>query len=378
MTESLEFEQVLDVCLDRLRSGESVDACLARYPAHAERLAPLLQLAAGLQPRPGPTMSAAGRRAVETRLLARAATLRARRPAPAPVARKGIGLLRWAGARRLAAALVASALLVCGLLGAGTVSASGSLPGSPLYPIKRASEAMVSSLAPTPQLRARAHLAWAERRLAEVEALLARDASLDEGLLQALDVETELALDAAAQAGREPLEAVAVQAEQQQAVLSALIEEAPDPARPGLERALAASARHSDRARAALEAAGPGPSPAEPGDQPATGSPGSSGSPQPPAAETTPVAPAGAPPGSQDKLPPPADPPGRGVETPPGQDKDNGPGQGQGHGQGQGQDGEHGNGPPDDRGPDGGHGNGPGKDKGGDKDKDKDKDKGKK
>ncbi len=39
------FDRVLDECLDRLKSGESVEQCLARYPDQAGRLEPLLRIA---------------------------------------------------------------------------------------------------------------------------------------------------------------------------------------------------------------------------------------------------------------------------------------------------------------------------------------------
>jgi hypothetical protein len=38
-----DFDEILDKCVDRINSGESVEACLDDYPAYAERLRPLLQ-----------------------------------------------------------------------------------------------------------------------------------------------------------------------------------------------------------------------------------------------------------------------------------------------------------------------------------------------
>ena len=40
-----EFDLVLDECLDRLKRGEAVAACLEAHPGHAQRLAPLLRAA---------------------------------------------------------------------------------------------------------------------------------------------------------------------------------------------------------------------------------------------------------------------------------------------------------------------------------------------
>ena len=41
MTEN--FDQILDKCIDGISRGESLDACLARYPEHARQLEPLLR-----------------------------------------------------------------------------------------------------------------------------------------------------------------------------------------------------------------------------------------------------------------------------------------------------------------------------------------------
>jgi hypothetical protein len=251
VTDNLDFDQILDICLDRLQTGATVADCLASYPQHAAQLAPLLQVASLLETPSGPTMSAEGLRAGEARLLAQAARLRTRRKARTlPLT----GLVR-----RLAAAGIAGMLLVCGMLSAGTVSAAAaSLPGSPLYPIKQATEAVVTWAAVTPQWQTAVHLAWADRRLDEAEALMTRDGTADASVLAALERETEQALAAAEQSGPEQLAAVAAQTEHQQAVLRAVLDKAPAAARPGLERALTASANGHARAESALDKAKPG------------------------------------------------------------------------------------------------------------------------
>jgi len=53
-----ELEEILNDCIDRLIEGESIEACLTKYPQHAEELKPLLQAAqitlnsSVLEPRP--------------------------------------------------------------------------------------------------------------------------------------------------------------------------------------------------------------------------------------------------------------------------------------------------------------------------------------
>jgi hypothetical protein len=267
VTEGVDFDHVLNICLDRLRAGERLEDCLASYPSHAERLAPLLRTATTLRTPDGPSISLDGFSSGEARLLVRAAQLRHQRRSQLAPARRRSAVDLLAGVRRLVVASVAGVLLLCVVLSAGTVSAaSGSLPGSPLYPVKRATETVVSSVALTPRLQARAHLAWADRRLREIEALVARDGVTDESLLAALEQETDLALGAAEQAGIELLTAAMVHTEHQQMVLGRVLEKAPPEARPGLERALEASARGQARARSALEdSTSPGPPITPPG-----------------------------------------------------------------------------------------------------------------
>lgn len=253
MTDSRDFEEILSICLDRLQDGDTVESCLVSYPAYAGRLAPLLQMADTLRAPEGPSMSAKGFRAGRARMLAEAAELRAQRGRALPSRRKGL----WVGMRRLIAATVAGMLLLCLVLGAGaaTVSAaSNSLPGSPLYPIKRSTEDLLSSLAFTPRLEAQAHLAWAERRLDEIGALIERDGIVYWTLLVALKNEAERALSAAERADPEMLAAVLAHTERQQSVLQEYLDQVPPTSRSDMEGALAAAAALKERAQAALGA----------------------------------------------------------------------------------------------------------------------------
>jgi len=335
VTEGVDFDHALNICLDRLRSGDGLEDCLASYPSHAERLAPLLRAATALRTPDGPNMSREALSVGEARLLARAAQLRhQRRGQLAPSRRRSaVGLL--AGARRLVMASAAGIFLLCLVLSAGTVSAaSASLPGSPLYPVKRATETVVSSVALTPQLQARAHLAWADRRLREIEALVVRDGVTDEALLVALEQETDRALGAAERAGIEFLTAAVVHTEHQRMVLGRVLEKAPSAARPGLERAMDASARDHARARSALENATSHGPPITP--------PGHAGDKKPshkkqetPSADDTPGMPS-VPSEATDGIRPPGQ--SHGQDQGHNQDEADESQPGQGHGRGQGQD----------------------------------------
>jgi YqxM protein len=200
-------------------------------------------------------MSANGFRAGEARLLAYAIQLSAQRQGALPVRRRGAVSRLIAGTRRLAAAVVVGMLLFCAVLSAGAVTvsaASASLPGSSLYTIKRTTESLLSSVAFTPRLQTQVHLAWAERRLDEVGALIARDGIVYKTVLTALEHETEQALVAAEQAGPESLADVIAHTEHQHTVLRHLLDQAPEAARSDLQQALATSTEMNERAWAGL------------------------------------------------------------------------------------------------------------------------------
>lgn len=65
----MNFEEILANCLDALERGETIESCLARYPAQATELAPLLHIATTVRSTPRPRMSAQafqrGREAVQ-------------------------------------------------------------------------------------------------------------------------------------------------------------------------------------------------------------------------------------------------------------------------------------------------------------------------
>jgi hypothetical protein len=156
-----EVTLALDECLDRiLAKGESTEQCLQRYPALAGELAPLLktalltQRAAALAPRP------------EFRERARfqfQATLRDM--AVKKEKRRGFSL-SW---QPKFATIAITIVLAVAVLGSGTVAAaSNSLPDSPLYPVKLATETIQLKLADTPLDKAGLYAKFADNRVAEL------------------------------------------------------------------------------------------------------------------------------------------------------------------------------------------------------------------
>jgi hypothetical protein len=154
---------VLEACRVRLRRGETVETCLAAYPAHRAELASLLPLigeARGLAHDPDPTYAAGARR----RFRATLAAARENRSRELGARYRGLfGLLR-----RLAVPLVlVVALSVSGL---GLVQASdAALPDSPLYTVKQAQENVGQVLARTPQDNALLQVRLANRRFMDFQ-----------------------------------------------------------------------------------------------------------------------------------------------------------------------------------------------------------------
>ena len=157
-----EMERILDDCLAAvLRDGQSIDDCLAQYPDQATELKPALQAALMIARLKNPQMSASKVDALEARLRQQMQTTPKRTPR----------VLHFAPLSK-AAAMIALVFLFMLAAGGGTVAASAdSLPGDPLYGIKRLWEQIVLLLAPLTGELDDLWLQLAETRLAEAEAL---------------------------------------------------------------------------------------------------------------------------------------------------------------------------------------------------------------
>ncbi|RME42739.1 MAG: hypothetical protein D6791_17045 [Chloroflexi bacterium] len=154
-----DFATVLDECLDRLKAGDSISACLERYPEHAEELEPLLETAQLTAPLrftepPRPQALARGRQ----RFLTEAARLRAQQQArERPLVDRlrdffTAGLTRpvWG---RAAVAIVVVLLLFGAVSGVVVQAAASSLPGDPLYSVKQVTRQVQLLTALSPQAR---------------------------------------------------------------------------------------------------------------------------------------------------------------------------------------------------------------------------------
>ena len=234
ITNSNQMSDILDICLERVRGGESVAACLHDYPQFADELAPLLIAVDYARHAPPPQLRPAARQAIQRQLRSAVAGRASRRAVTTSWYR--MSALRFAGA------MIALVLAIGGT--AGVRAAQSSLPGSPLYPIKRAGEELRLNLTPDPARRAALHMDFARARLAETLALLESQRPADERVLDDLAHEYDLVwanillLPAGeAQAQRERFIA---EGQAEVAALAEAMEHAPLANRPALEVTLRA------------------------------------------------------------------------------------------------------------------------------------------
>jgi hypothetical protein len=145
------IEHALEDCLTRLDAGESMDACLARYPELASELEPLLAASAGLGQLKDLKVDPAFRTRTRTKLQAHMHANPRKKASPFA--------LRFKYAATIAVLALAFATT-------GTAFAQRALPGDLLYSWKLASEGVWRSLQSD---QFEASLSLAERRRAEFQ-----------------------------------------------------------------------------------------------------------------------------------------------------------------------------------------------------------------
>ena len=157
---------------------------LKRYPALADDLLPMLEAARAAQALGGSTPAPhQAQMASRARFLARAGELRAIRQPPTWRTQ----VMGWLFANRLASTALAVLLaVVLGGYGALTVSAQ-SLPGDPLYGLKRTVEQTQILFSPNAEARAELEHQFTTRRLEEVEQVTAEGRTVDVEFGGALD-----------------------------------------------------------------------------------------------------------------------------------------------------------------------------------------------
>lgn len=156
MRKDKQFENILNDCLERLSRGEALEACLAEYPERAKEIRPLLE------------MALAARRASDI--------------VPRPEFRERASREFQEAIRELKPArsrgfifnfkpvwVTAVALVVLLIAGGGTVyAASNSLPDSPLYQVKLATEQVRLTFTFSDIGKAELYARFADERIDEI------------------------------------------------------------------------------------------------------------------------------------------------------------------------------------------------------------------
>lgn len=174
------IESALDKCLSCLRKGDSIEACLAQHPNFSDELEPLLPAALRAQQlRESRALPQAALAAGRSEFLCQAAALRDSRAQAQK--RQGIfsrlsdGLrATWNSLtmRKGALTIMVTALLLFGLLSGGTMASANSLPGDPLYPLKRVSEQVQLALTFGEETKAELLTSFEKRRVEEVQSVV--------------------------------------------------------------------------------------------------------------------------------------------------------------------------------------------------------------
>ncbi len=167
MSTQARMAAALEECLEALKAGESLEACLARYPGQAEALRPLLATIARLEelgsvPPPRPAEAAARGRAAFLAAVAQYRRAQEQRRL------HRFSFLRLPGWSISWATAVAALLLVVVLTTGTVVVSAGALPGDVLYPVKRATEQVQVLLTFNPAAREALREQLDERRRQEV------------------------------------------------------------------------------------------------------------------------------------------------------------------------------------------------------------------
>jgi hypothetical protein len=183
------LEDIFNECYERIRSGESLESCLRRYPKHAAELESLLSTAfdigrraSYIQPRPEFKHWALVRLEGEQHYLNQQ-----RQPAKT-------GHFGW----RQSWSVAITVVLILLLAGSGTVIASSNaMPDEPLYPVKLATEEVRVTFAATDAQKVQIHTQLAETRAMEIETM-AKEGKTEHAAITAARLVKQLELASAA------------------------------------------------------------------------------------------------------------------------------------------------------------------------------------
>jgi len=155
-----DLASTLDRCLDALKDGRNLHRLLRRNPSQRDELIDLLRVSTEVAQLRLPAADPAFKLRTRNLMLSRAGHKRQE-------ARAGVGWQRRPVFRLALALALSGGLLVAGIVGASAQS----LPGDPLYQVKRGVEGVQLAVTLDPAANTRLRLEMANRRLAEAQQL---------------------------------------------------------------------------------------------------------------------------------------------------------------------------------------------------------------
>lgn len=159
-----EYYEAFESCLVAMENGDSLDACLERYPDLEAELRPLLETAQAAKSISDDYVSNAAFQRSRSRVLGKATKLRPQRKPRQIIFRR---VPRWT------MAMVALALaLIFFMSWRGVTETARALPGDPFYPVKRSAENIRIQVAPNPEARRAMEVKYEQQRVDEVMELL--------------------------------------------------------------------------------------------------------------------------------------------------------------------------------------------------------------
>jgi hypothetical protein len=238
------LHDILDECLTRLHTGEiTLEECLLEHPKVAEELEPLLEIAHQsttifAPPKPREHFVATSRTRIINQLRAKKS---ARRDRPRKSTRRRWS---WRPAYTLASVLLTVLLLASSVSVAW--ASTDSLPGDTLYGIKRSIEEVRLAVSQDPWDDVVLLNQFTERRLDELEEVLAIDRSEDatvalEGYEDLLGRLLELSLTEDVSSWSEPLETILAGLDHHEQVLLDVRSKAPDNVKNAIDHAVISS-----------------------------------------------------------------------------------------------------------------------------------------
>ena len=191
-----DIELLLDICIEEMHKGKSIEECLAEYPQYASQLKPLLQLVKQIEalPQPAPSPEAISSTLINIGKEIAQLTITAETPVVRGKKRKTISFFNIFQKPKLMWAFNAALILIVVLFSVATISAN-SVPGDILYPVKLATEKVKFLLTFDSEKKAELRLTFSDKRLQEMIAVFQQSGKLDTTLLKAMLDEAKLALE---------------------------------------------------------------------------------------------------------------------------------------------------------------------------------------